>query len=85
MTLLLRHTDFPPNQFLTCVYVYPRVPQRLLSELPEKEVQLSLLQALGQLVMKKSSPEGAAVVQEELRELEESWQTLRLLEENMLR
>ncbi|XP_055449072.1 nesprin-3 [Psammomys obesus] len=58
--------------------------ERLLSELPEKEVQLSLLQALGQLVMKKSSPEGAAMVQEELRELAESWQALRLLEENML-
>ncbi|EDL81813.1 rCG20952 [Rattus norvegicus] len=58
--------------------------ERLLSEIPEKEVQLSLLQALGQLVMKKSSPEGAAVVQEELRKLMESWQALRLLEESML-
>ena len=57
----------------------------LLSEIPEKEVQVSLLQALGQLVMKKSSPEGAAMVQEELRKLMESWQALRLLEENMLR
>ncbi|XP_029397070.1 nesprin-3 [Mus pahari] len=58
--------------------------EMLLSEIPEKEVQLSLLQALGQLVMKKSSPEGAAVVQEELRRLMESWQALRLLEESML-
>ncbi|XP_031211962.1 nesprin-3 isoform X1 [Mastomys coucha] len=58
--------------------------ERLLSEIPEKEVQLSLLQALGQLVMKKSSPEGTAVVQEELRKLMESWQALRLLEENVL-
>ncbi|XP_028620251.1 nesprin-3 isoform X2 [Grammomys surdaster] len=58
--------------------------ERLLSEIPEKEVQLSLLQALGQLVMKKSSPEGAVVVQEELRKLMESWQALRLLEESML-
>lgn len=65
--------------------VHPCVPQRLLAEIPEKEVQLSLLQALGQLVMKKSSPEGAAMVQEDLRKLMESWQALRLLEENLLR
>ncbi|XP_075803563.1 nesprin-3 isoform X1 [Microtus pennsylvanicus] len=58
--------------------------ERLLAEIPEKEVQLSLLQALGQLVMKKSSPEGAAMVQEDLRKLMESWQALRLLEENLL-
>ncbi|XP_051006945.1 nesprin-3 isoform X2 [Acomys russatus] len=58
--------------------------ERLLSEIPEKEVQLSLLQAQGQLVMKKSSPEGAAMVQEELKKLTESWHALRLLEENML-
>ncbi|XP_029424011.1 nesprin-3 [Nannospalax galili] len=58
--------------------------ERLLAEVPEKEVQLSLLQALGQLVMKKSSPEGAAVVQEELRELMESWQALQLREESLL-
>ncbi|CAH6850837.1 Syne3 [Phodopus roborovskii] len=59
-------------------------PERLLAEIPEREVQLSLLQALGQLVMKKSSPEGAAMVQEDLRKLVESWQALRLLEENLL-
>ncbi|XP_005343573.1 nesprin-3 [Microtus ochrogaster] len=58
--------------------------EKLLAEIPEKEVQLSLLQALGQLVMKKSSPEGAAMVQEDLRKLMESWQALRLLEENLL-
>lgn len=58
--------------------------ESLLSEIPEKEVQLSLLQALGQLVMRQSSPEGAAVVQEELRKLMESWQALRLLEESVL-
>lgn len=45
---------------------------------------MSLLQALGQLVMKKSSPEGAAMIQEDLRKLVESWQALRLLEENLL-
>ncbi|XP_057639259.1 nesprin-3 [Chionomys nivalis] len=58
--------------------------ERLLAEIPEREVQLSLLQALGQLVMKKSSPEGAAMVQDDLRKLMESWQALRLLEENLL-
>lgn len=59
-------------------------PERLLAEIPEREVHLSLLQALGQLVMKKSSPEGATMVQEDLRKLMESWQALRLLEENLL-
>lgn len=43
------------------------------------------MEAHGQLVMKKSSPEGAAVVQEELKELATSWQALRLLEESLLR
>lgn len=63
----------------------PCVPQRLLAELPEKEAQLPLIEALGQLVMEKSSTEGAAMVQEELKELAESWRGLRLLEENLLR
>lgn len=36
-------------------------------------------------MMKKSSPEGAAVVQEELEELVASWQALRRLEESLLR
>lgn len=67
------------------MWVDPCVTQRLLAEIPEREVQLSLLQALGQLVMKKSSPEGAAMVQEDLRKLMESWQALRLLEENLMR
>ncbi|XP_077766607.1 nesprin-3 isoform X4 [Canis aureus] len=58
--------------------------ERLLAEFPEKEAQLALVEAHGQLVMKKSSPEGAAVVQEELKELAASWQALRLLEESLL-
>ncbi|XP_004754800.1 nesprin-3 isoform X1 [Mustela putorius furo] len=58
--------------------------ERLLAELPEKEAQLPLVEAHGQLVMKKSSPEGAAVVQEELEELVASWQALRRLEESLL-
>uniref|UniRef100_A0A8I5R0K7 Spectrin repeat containing nuclear envelope family member 3 n=1 Tax=Papio anubis TaxID=9555 RepID=A0A8I5R0K7_PAPAN len=58
--------------------------ERLVAEFPEKEAQLSLVEAQGWLVMEKSSPEGAAVVQAELRELAESWRALRLLEESLL-
>ncbi|XP_053080880.1 nesprin-3 isoform X3 [Acinonyx jubatus] len=58
--------------------------ERLLAEFPEKEAQLPLVEAYGRLVMKKSSPEGAALVQEELEELVESWQALKLLEESLL-
>ncbi|MBZ3880168.1 Nesprin-3 [Sciurus carolinensis] len=58
--------------------------ERLLAEFPEKEAQLPLIEAHGQLVMEKSSPEGVALVQEELRELAESWRALRLLEESLL-
>lgn len=61
------------------------VLQRLLAEFPEKEAQLPLIKAHGWLVMEKSSLEGAAVVQEELEELEEAWRALRLLEESLLR
>lgn len=65
--------------------VCPCVLQRLLAELPEKEAQLPLIEALGRLVMEKSSPEGAAMVQEELAELAESCRALRLLEESLQR
>uniref|UniRef100_A0A8C9JC33 Nesprin-3 n=1 Tax=Panthera tigris altaica TaxID=74533 RepID=A0A8C9JC33_PANTA len=58
--------------------------ERLLAEFPEKEAQLPLVEAYGRLVMKKSSPEGAALVQEELEELVGSWQALKLLEESLL-
>lgn len=58
--------------------------ERLLAEFPEKEAQLPLIEAHGWLVMEKSSPEGAAVVQDELRELTESWRALGLLEESLL-
>ncbi|XP_007942744.1 nesprin-3 [Orycteropus afer afer] len=59
--------------------------ERLLVELPEMEAKLPLVEARGRLVMEKSSPEGAAVVQEQLGELAESWRALRLLEERLLR
>lgn len=58
--------------------------ERLLAEFPEKEAQLPLIKAHGRLVMEKSSLEGAAVVQDELSKLVESWQALRLLEESLL-
>lgn len=59
--------------------------QRLLADLPEKEARLPLVEAHGRLVMEKSSLDGAAVVQEELRELVEAWGALRRLEEGLLR
>uniref|UniRef100_A0A8C5UXV8 Nesprin-3 n=1 Tax=Microcebus murinus TaxID=30608 RepID=A0A8C5UXV8_MICMU len=57
--------------------------ERLVAEFPEKEAQLPLVEAHGRLVMEQSSPEGAAAVQEELRELAEAWRALRLLEERL--
>lgn len=68
-----------------CVSVCVCTLQRLLAEFPEKEAQLPLIEARGRLVMEKSSREGAAVVQEELEELAESWRALRLQEESLLR
>ncbi|XP_074249664.1 nesprin-3 isoform X3 [Saimiri boliviensis] len=59
--------------------------ERLAAEFPEKEAQLSLVEAQGWLVMEKSSPEGAGVVRAELGELAASWRALRLLEESLLR
>nr|XP_010967053.1 nesprin-3 [Camelus bactrianus]XP_045361768.1 nesprin-3 [Camelus bactrianus]XP_045361769.1 nesprin-3 [Camelus bactrianus]XP_045361770.1 nesprin-3 [Camelus bactrianus] len=58
--------------------------QGLLAKFPEKEAQLPLIEAHGRLVMEKSSPEGAALVREELEELAESWGALRQLEESLL-
>lgn len=54
--------------------------------LPDRQmVRRGSIKAHGWLVMEKSSLEGAAVVQEELEELEEAWRALRLLEESLLR
>lgn len=58
--------------------------QKLLAEFPEKEGELSLLQALSGLVVDSTSPEGGILVQKELRQLQESWEALRLLEEKLL-
>nr|XP_033706552.1 nesprin-3 isoform X2 [Tursiops truncatus] len=60
------------------------VDVELLDEFPAKEAQLPLIEARGRLVMEKSSPEGAAVVQKELQELVESWGALRLLRGSLL-
>ncbi|XP_054989351.1 nesprin-3 [Sorex araneus] len=56
----------------------------LLAKLPEKEAHLSLLWGLGRQVVDSSSPEGGALVQEELRQLQEAWDALRMLEERLL-
>ncbi|XP_053457498.1 nesprin-3 isoform X2 [Nycticebus coucang] len=61
-----------------------REVERLVAEFPEKEAQLPRIEAHGLLVMEKSSQEGAAMVQEELRELAEAWRALQLQEENLL-
>lgn len=64
----------------------PRIPrsncqgfafQRLLAEFPDKEIQLHLVEAHGQLVMENSSPEETAHVQAELDQLKESWKSLK--------
>eukprot|EP00079_Xenopus_tropicalis_P029442 XP_012824833.1 PREDICTED: nesprin-3 isoform X3 [Xenopus tropicalis] len=53
--------------------------QILLSEVPEKDIQLQQVESQGLLVMETSSPEGAAHIQTELRELNASWLNLKLL------
>ncbi|XP_048218165.1 nesprin-3 isoform X2 [Perognathus longimembris pacificus] len=63
----------------------PHEAERLLAELPGKEAQLPLVEGLGRLAMEKSSPEGAAAIGEELRELAEAWRALKQLEEAVLR
>ncbi|KAM6131146.1 nesprin-3 isoform 2-T2 [Pterocles gutturalis] len=51
--------------------------ERCLAEFPDKEIQLHLVEAHGQLVMENSSPEETAHVQAELDQLKESWRTLK--------
>ncbi|RLW10286.1 hypothetical protein DV515_00001998 [Chloebia gouldiae] len=50
--------------------------ERLLAEFPDKEIQLNLVEAHGQLVM-ENSPEETAHVQAELDQLKESWKSLK--------
>ncbi|NWU95959.1 SYNE3 protein, partial [Upupa epops] len=51
--------------------------KRWLAEFPDKEIQLHLVEAHGQLVMENSSPEETAHVQAELDQLKESWRSLK--------
>ncbi|NXP46195.1 SYNE3 protein, partial [Heliornis fulica] len=51
--------------------------ERWLAEFPDKEIQLHLVEARGQMVMENSSPEETAHVQAELDQLKESWRSLK--------
>ncbi|NXX12301.1 SYNE3 protein, partial [Podargus strigoides] len=51
--------------------------ERWLAEFPDKEIQLHLVEAHGQLVMEDSSPEETAHVQAELDQLKDSWRSLK--------
>ncbi|CAH2328178.1 nesprin-3-like isoform X8 [Pelobates cultripes] len=57
----------------------------LVGEMSEKEIQLRQLGAYGQNVMESSSPEGAAHIQTELRQLSASWEALILLWQTLSR
>ncbi|NWI08791.1 SYNE3 protein, partial [Crypturellus soui] len=59
--------------------------ERLLAEFPDKEIQLHLVEAHGQLVMENSSPEETAHVQAELNQLQESWRSLKDMANNLLK
>ncbi|XP_063998308.1 nesprin-3 isoform X1 [Pogoniulus pusillus] len=59
--------------------------ERWLAEFPDKEIQLHLVEAHGQLVMENSSPEETAHVQAELDQLKESWRTLKEMTAGLLK
>ncbi|NXN49546.1 SYNE3 protein, partial [Rynchops niger] len=59
--------------------------ERWLAEFPDKEVQLHLVEAHGQLVMENSSPEETAHVQAELNQLKESWRSLKEMATGLLK
>ncbi|NWU50255.1 SYNE3 protein, partial [Dromas ardeola] len=59
--------------------------ERWLAEFPDKEVQLHLVEAHGQLVMENSSPEETAHVQAELDQLKESWRSLKAVATGLLK
>ncbi|OXB72517.1 UNVERIFIED_CONTAM: hypothetical protein H355_005506, partial [Colinus virginianus] len=59
--------------------------ERWLAEFPDKEIQLHLVEAHGQLVMENSSPEEAAHVQAELDQLKESWRSLKEMATGLLK
>ncbi|KAM3918822.1 nesprin-3 [Leptodactylus fuscus] len=55
----------------------------LKAELSEKEIQRHLVEVQGQNVIDTSSPEGAALIHSELRQLADSWKSLQQLCEQM--
>ncbi|NXF36120.1 SYNE3 protein, partial [Nyctibius bracteatus] len=59
--------------------------ERWLAEFPDKEIQLYLVEAHGQLVMENSSPEETAHVQAELDKLKESWRSLKEMATGLLK
>ncbi|KAG8449115.1 hypothetical protein GDO86_015970 [Hymenochirus boettgeri] len=59
--------------------------QKLLAEVTEKEIHLDQVESQGLLVMESSSPEGTAHIQTELRQLNDSWASLKLLWEDLAR
>ncbi|XP_009077983.1 PREDICTED: nesprin-3 [Acanthisitta chloris] len=59
--------------------------ERCLAEFPDKEIQLHLVEAHGQLVMENSSPEETAHVQAELDQLKESWKSLKEMATGLLK
>ncbi|XP_072284163.1 nesprin-3 isoform X2 [Pyxicephalus adspersus] len=62
-----------------------RDAEALLVEVSEKDLQRHQVEAQGQLVSETSSPEGAAVIHTELKQLMESWGSLRHLCEQLSR
>ncbi|NWR67658.1 SYNE3 protein, partial [Bucorvus abyssinicus] len=59
--------------------------ERWLAEFPDKEIQLHLVEAHGQLVMENSSPEETAHIQAELDQLKESWRSLKEMAAGLLK
>ncbi|XP_074959933.1 nesprin-3 isoform X2 [Phalacrocorax aristotelis] len=59
--------------------------KRWLAEFPDKEIQLHLVEAHGQLVMENSSPEETAHVQAELDQLKQSWRSLKEMATGLLK
>ncbi|NWX46756.1 SYNE3 protein, partial [Steatornis caripensis] len=59
--------------------------ERWVAEFPDKEIQLHLVEAHGQLVMENSSPEETAHVQAELHQLKESWRSLKEMATGLLK
>ncbi|XP_015271826.1 PREDICTED: nesprin-3 [Gekko japonicus] len=59
--------------------------EKLQAEFPDKEIQLHLVEAHGQLVEDNSSPEGAAHVRTELEKLKGSWKSLEDMMSSLLK